>query len=195
MTTRRALLAKAHLGQKQMGLDPGEWRVFLRDETGRDSCRDLDDGQLQHLIEVMQSRGIRFTPPKTAQGKDGPGRALAPTPWARKLRALWLRGQALGIVREGSERALCSWASNSRAPNVTALLQGLSPDEWTPLIERLKQWLYRELERGHLVCPAGHVSRVGRAAATAIVWEQPVLLCPHCRPAQRAAWRAGAAPQ
>lgn len=89
MTTRRALLAKAHLGQKLMGLDAGEWRVFLRDETGRDSCRDLDDGQLQELIKVMQARGIRFTPPARAGARPKSlDSASARAPQLRKIEAL-----------------------------------------------------------------------------------------------------------
>lgn len=66
---RRSLLAKAHLGQKQMGLDAAEWRVFLRDTTGRDSCRDLDDAALARLVETLAARGVRFTASPRAAGR------------------------------------------------------------------------------------------------------------------------------
>lgn len=87
--SRRALLARAHLGQKLMGLDAGEWRVFLRDETGRDSCRDLDDAALERLIQTMQARGVRFTPPARAGARPKSlDSTSARAPQLRKIEAL-----------------------------------------------------------------------------------------------------------
>lgn len=186
---RRALLAKAHLGQKQMGLDAAEWRVFLRDTTGRDSCRDLDEAALAKLVTTMAARGVRFTAPRAA-GKSS-GRPLSQAAQARKLRALWLRGHALGIIADPAESALCSWASNSRAKTVTALLQSFGVGEFERAIERLKKWLSRALEQGSLVCPAGHVFPVLKPTVQALLWEKPIAPCPHCVPSQPVTWAPG----
>jgi phage gp16-like protein len=131
---------------KQMGLDDDTLRGLFITTTGKASRRDMTLDELTRCRDALVKKGGKLTAPGSKS------RALAVEAQAKKLRALWLRGAALGIVRDGSEPALASWASNNRDGAVTALLQVFGVAEFDAAIERLKSWLRREIKKGVLVC-------------------------------------------
>lgn len=165
--------------------ETGAWQVVKSQVGFYGSAADADIEQLEAILDHAKKCGFKVQH-KTAGG--GKSRPIDRTDPARKLRKLWLRGYALDIVHDPSEEALCSWASNSHAPNVTALLQSFGPDEWSAVIERLKKWLFKEVERGRLHCYDHGPIITSRKAATDIIWERPVL-CGKC--GKPMTWRPG----
>lgn len=63
---RRALLAKAHIGKKALGLDEDAWAGLVRTATGAASCRDLDEAGLVRLVESLKAKGVQFATPARA---------------------------------------------------------------------------------------------------------------------------------
>ncbi|MBN2243914.1 MAG: DUF1018 domain-containing protein [Acidobacteria bacterium] len=56
-------LAVIHIVKKELNLSDGEYREIMRDATGADSARDLDDRQFRKLMNVfMRSRHYRSRP-------------------------------------------------------------------------------------------------------------------------------------
>lgn len=183
---RRRFLKLVNTAAAQLGWrKTGAWQVVKAEVGFYGSAADADIEQLEAILEHAKKCGFKVQHKASGGGKSRP---IDRTDPARKLRKLWLRGHALGIIKSPDESALCSWASNSRAANVTALLEAFGPKDWEDAIERLKKWLYRDLQQGGLHCPNGHRSAVGRTDATALIWEKPVH-CPHCRTPVLAEWR------
>jgi phage gp16-like protein len=176
--TRRSRLAATSLLAKQINMDEEALRHLCKEVTGKASRKDMTLTELTAVRDRLVAAGAKLT-------KSGGGRALAQEREAKKLRALWLRGAELGIIRDSSESALCSWASNNRDGTVTALLQSFTPKEWPATIERLKKWLAREIGAGHLECEESHRLPLLATAVQAVIWGKP-LYCPDCGREDRA---------
>lgn len=109
---RRALLAKVHLGAKQLGLDDDTRRDLLARVTGHRSSGDCRDDQLVAVIK--EYRRLGWTPHAVAgRAAPSPTRRVkaAAHPVAVKARALWISLHQLGVVRDPSERALEAFAA------------------------------------------------------------------------------------
>lgn len=185
-TQRKSRMGAIAVMAKQLDMDEETLRSMMQTTVGKTSRREMSLSELTHVRDALVAKGAKLTAP------GGKGRKLATDAQAGKLRALWQRGHALGILRDGSESAMCSWASNSRSPNVTALLQAFTGAEFDRAIERLKQWLARTILQGRFVCPShGPVelpSDYRLVAAKAVIQEVGVK-CPHC--ANMLGWEAG----
>lgn len=59
-TAKMALMAKVHIGKKELGLDDATYRDVLERVTGKRSCKKMLIGELEAVIKDMESRG--FTP-------------------------------------------------------------------------------------------------------------------------------------
>lgn len=59
-TAKMALMAKVHIGKKELGLDDDTYRDVLERVTGKRSCKKMLIGELEAVIKDMESRG--FTP-------------------------------------------------------------------------------------------------------------------------------------
>jgi phage gp16-like protein len=101
--SRRALIGKIKVAQKEMALDDATYRSVLFRVTGRASCTDCTDSQLVAVIEEFKRLGWQAKP-KKAQRKQ------ADHPTARKARALWISLYQLGAINNASEAALEAFA-------------------------------------------------------------------------------------
>lgn len=160
-----------------------EWGQIKRQHGHAASLTEMEIDDLEAVLDHAKRCGFKV---QHATKSGGESRPIDRTDPARKLRKLWLRGHALGIIKSADESALCGWVSNSHSPNVTALLQSFGPAEWDAAIERLKQWLFQEVQRGRLHCPE-HTHIVPRKAATDVIWERPV----KCACGKPMEWRPG----
>lgn len=107
---RRALLAKIHLGAKDLGLGEDTRRDVLEKITGHRSSADCSD---RELIKVLAHyRTLGWAPAGAVKPRMGavpvrkPSRATAQHPVALKARAMWISLHQLGVVRDPSEKAL-----------------------------------------------------------------------------------------
>ena len=62
MNTKKILMAKIHIGKKDLHLDDDTYRDVLWRVTGKRSCKDMTIAQLQDVAKDMQNSGFK---PKT----------------------------------------------------------------------------------------------------------------------------------
>ena len=57
-SNRQKMLSKIHIGKKQLGLDDDVYRDVLAQATGKRSCKDMDDGELAAVLNLLQQKGF-----------------------------------------------------------------------------------------------------------------------------------------
>lgn len=65
---RKTLIAKIHVGKKQLGLDEATYRDVLTRVTGKDSLKAMDLKELKKVVADMKKHG--FVPVPTAATKN-----------------------------------------------------------------------------------------------------------------------------
>ncbi len=133
---RRGLIAKIHVAKKQMGMDEDSYRAMLR-RHGTDSASTMSLEQLESVLQEMQAKGFKPTPPKKAGArKQADGEAV------KKIRALWLFLHQIGAVNNPTEAALAVYAKRMVGVDDLRWVDGTRS---TRLIETLKNWAVRVL--------------------------------------------------
>lgn len=152
--SKQQLIKRIHAQAREAKMDDETRRLGMKNLVGKTSTADMDIGELHRVSAWLATRGGKVRAPKRPTGRGASGRALSLDAQAQKLRAMWIEMHQLGMVRDPSEAALCSWAANSRSPNVTTLLDLIAgTQEMDKTIERLKQWRARLLRQGKFTCP------------------------------------------
>lgn len=59
MNTKKILMAKVHIGKKDLGLDDDTYRDVLWRVTGKRSCSDMTIAQLESVLKDMQNSGFK----------------------------------------------------------------------------------------------------------------------------------------
>lgn len=59
MNTKKILMAKVHIGKKELHLDDDTYRDVLWRVTGKRSCSDMTIAQLQDVVKDMESNGFK----------------------------------------------------------------------------------------------------------------------------------------
>jgi len=142
-TERRGLIGKIHVARAQLALDDDTYRAVLKRITGKESAKDLSLSELEAVKAEMISLG--WKPAKRAHPRAGK-RPLADGETAAKLRALWISGYHLGVVRDPTEAALSAFvkrATGGKAKGVDAM-QWMTAADARKAIEALKAWLGRD---------------------------------------------------
>ncbi len=103
---RRAMIAKIHVGKKDLQLDEDDYRQILMQETGRGSSADCTEAELERVIDRFRGLGWKPLPKAGGNASARP----AQHPMARKARALWISLYYLGVVRSPKEHALEAFA-------------------------------------------------------------------------------------
>lgn len=125
---RRKLLAAVHAEAKRHGMDDDMRRDLVLKVTGKASTAFLSPRELGKVLDAIKGR-------LPVSREAVRGRALADSPHARKMRALWLSLWNLGVVDSPSEDALGAFAE--RQCGVQAL-QWVRPAEASRIIEALR---------------------------------------------------------
>lgn len=141
------------------GLDEDLRRDFLERMTGKRSCKDITFQQADTVIRELQSRNGR-----AVKGLD--------TPFGRKLRALWIAGYQLGLVRDRGDRAMLAFVE--RQTGVSHIRFLAEPGDGTAAVEGLKRWLARD---GGVAWPTRHANALeSKAAVLAAQWRKLIAL-------------------
>lgn len=148
-------LKAIHTLKGQAGLDDGLYRDLLSG-YGVASSKHLTLVQANALIEQLRAAAPRSLHP----------RAVAMTGrYGAKIRALWIAGWNLGVVRDRTDEAACAFVERQTGVARTAWL--VEPAQGRAAIEALKGWLARaadvEWPGGHDVLPAQHKLAVIKA--------------------------------
>lgn len=136
---RRAELAAIHVAVKQLGLDEATYRDFLFATTGHRSAAELSDGQRQQVIELLRSRGFK----RTAMAEKRQKR-IADNSQLGMIQGLWRRLKYAGALTDPSERHLSAFVKRRTGIQHAAWL---NPQEANVVIESLKSWLQRVVEK------------------------------------------------
>lgn len=131
------LLAVIHVKKKSLSLDDDTYRDLLERITGVRSAGEMTEQQRLQVIAEMDRQGAaRAGPRRSLRADRVSGR------YAGILRALWLIGYNLGIIRDSRDSALISFVERQTGLSHTAWLN--DPYDAARAIEALKKWIERE---------------------------------------------------
>lgn len=131
------LLAVIHVKKKSLSLDDDTYRDLLERVTGVRSAGEMTEQQRLQVIAEMDRQGAASAGPRRSLRADRvSGR------YAGILRALWLIGYNLGIIRDSRDSALISFVERQTGLSHTAWLN--DPYDAARAIEALKKWIERE---------------------------------------------------
>lgn len=131
---RKRLLARLHMAKAERGLDDDAYRDLLERETGRRSAKDVTEAQIARVLDLLTGTGV------AAAGR-GFG-VVAAGPYAPKIKALWLSGWHLGVVRNRTDAALLAFVKRQTGLDHTRFLR--EGRDAARAIEALKAWLARD---------------------------------------------------
>ncbi|WP_325893004.1 gp16 family protein [Grimontia sp. NTOU-MAR1] len=148
MEQRTRLIRLIHIGKRELGLDDETYRALLQRETGKDSCKNMLNNELDTVLRVMERQGFkRKKTSKPSQNKKrlSPKTQGQPTVIS-KIRALWITMAKDGVIRDGSEAALNAYVrrmTKNQTGRGVDNLAWCSAQEALNVIERLKRWQKR----------------------------------------------------
>lgn len=137
LSTRPAttsMIATIHTLKGRLKMDDDTYRDLLRQQTGKHSAKDLSVTESGRVIERMRELA----------GDGGVKGAVAglDSPIGAKLRALWIAGYDLGIVRDRTDRAMLSYLERQTGVSHVRFLADAGVAN--KAIEGLKRWMTRE---------------------------------------------------
>lgn len=137
-----SMISTIHVLKARAGFDDDTYRDFLQAQTGKRSAKDLSVTQAGRVIDRLREvTGDSGAGNGAVAGLDGPVGA--------KLRALWISGYNLAIVRDRSDRAMLSFLQRQTGVSHVRFLNEAGAG--ARAIEGLKSWLGRT---GHVAWPA-----------------------------------------
>lgn len=125
---RTRLIRRIHAQARSRGLDEAGRRALQERLTGKASCADMTLTELQRVATDLGSTRDRLP--------DGPASA--------KLRALWISGWHLGVVRDRSDAALIAFLKRATGLDAARFLH--EPRDVGRAVEGIKAFLAREAE-------------------------------------------------
>jgi phage gp16-like protein len=131
---RRRELAQIHLAKKQLGMDDDAYRDLLFTVARVRSAADLDWTGRKRVLDHFVKCGY----------KQGPAGKRWTDPTERKVRSLWLELRDAGALRDASDAALFAFCKRTTGADHLRFANG---KELRTIIESLKLWLRRELQR------------------------------------------------
>ena len=139
---RQRLIRLIHVAKRDLQLDDDTYRAILQRVGGKDSSSDLTVPDLEKVLEHMKRSGFKVRSKAKQPAPAKSSRPLAQDAESKKIRALWLFMNQIGVVKNPSEEALASYVK--RITGVDAL-QWINGDQAETLIESLKKWAMRFL--------------------------------------------------
>jgi hypothetical protein len=137
------MIAKIHVLKAQAGMDDDTYRDFLaRESGGKRSSKELSVREATRVIERMSDlAGDSGAATGAVTGLD--------SPVGRKLRALWIAGYDLAIVRNRTDKAMLNFLERQVGVSHVRFLKDAR--DGASAIEGLKSWLARQ---GKVAWPA-----------------------------------------
>lgn len=146
--TKPKLIQLIHIAKHKLGIDEDTYRCILRNETGKNSCKEMTIAELMKVFDHFEKSG--FKPTSKRRHLPISARAKVKHNIALKIRAVWIEMHKAGIIRDGSEDALNSFVRNIINPilqqqgkPILLNVQSLDYKLGTIVLERLKKWQQR----------------------------------------------------
>jgi phage gp16-like protein len=135
--------AAIHVAKKQLGLDDETYRAVLHRVTGVSSSKDMTPAQHSAVLAEFRRLGFELTPPKSKEPKVGSrGAVHLDGPFVSKIRALWIAGWNLGVVKDRHDTALIAFVRRQTGIDHVSWVR--DPKDGNKVIEAVKAWLARE---------------------------------------------------
>lgn len=133
---RNGLISKIHVAKKSLALSEESYRDVLFGATGKESCSDMNDTELEQALKAFERFGFKPQPKQKSNVKKRPANSAQ----AKKIRALWLNLHHLGELADSSEDALEVFVK--RTCKVDSL-EWLQANQANDVIRALRGWLSR----------------------------------------------------
>ena len=146
--TKPQLIKLIHIAKHKLRIDEETYRLILRNETGKNSCKEMTIVELMKVFDHFERSGFK----RMVKRKYSPVSSVAKVKHdiALKIRALWIEMHKTGVIRDGSEDALNSFVRNVVNPilqqqnqPIVLNVQSLDYKLGTIVLERLKKWQKR----------------------------------------------------
>ncbi len=130
-------LAAIHIAKKDLKLDDDTYRDVLERVTGKRSAKDLTVVESGRVLDEMKRLGF-----KAASKPSRPSAMVLEGPFIPKLRALWISGWNLGVVKDRTDEGLAAFVRRQAKIDHMSWLRDAS--DANRVIEAIKAWLTRE---------------------------------------------------
>jgi hypothetical protein len=120
---RTAAIRRIHVGARALGLSEQARRDLQRRVTGKSSCAEMTDDQLDAVVDELRRLGAWGRPPPPARWP------VPDTPQQAKIVALWFGLYHMGALDAPSEQALNTWVQRQIR---NARPGGAAPDDGGP---------------------------------------------------------------
>lgn len=137
---RNGLIRLIHVAKRDRGLDDETYRDILTRATGKSSCRDMTEAELDRALRAFKATGFNVKHSRPAPKPSRPAHRLRGAQ-AALITALWIDLWQLGAVRDRSDKALDAFVERQAG---VAYLKWLTPANANKVIEGLKDWCGRE---------------------------------------------------
>lgn len=140
-------LAIINIAKKDFGLDDETYRDVLHRVTGKRSLRDMTEVQRRAVVDDFKSKGFVVK----RGGKSGAkSSGFSAKKYVRLIHALWSSCAKLGVLDDGSKKALRSFLSSETAKRGARIDDPdfLTYDQASPIIEALKSMEKRGKAKG-----------------------------------------------
>lgn len=127
---------------KRAGLEDDAYRDFLQQQTGQRSSKALSIEQAHGVIERLRVLTHGDSGPRSTAALARGSVAGLTGPVAAKLRALWIAGYELGVVRDRTDRAMLAFLERQCGVSHPRFIN--DPGGAAAAIEALKSWIARE---------------------------------------------------
>jgi len=124
---RKRWIRRIHARARELGIDEDTRRAIQLRATGKASCKDMDAAELRRVVSAIDGRG--------------PGDRLPESDLLPKLRALWISGWHLGVVRDRTDAGLAAWLRRQTGLDAAAWANAV---QLADTIEALRAWLARD---------------------------------------------------
>jgi len=155
-------ISAIHVLAKKAGMDDDTYRDFLEQHGGVRSAKLLTMAGARRAIDKL----------KESAGQGGAVAGLD-SPIGGKLRALWIAGYNLGIVRDHTDRAMLSFLE--RQTGVSHPRFFTDPAQGSAAVEALKSWLARDAGVVWLKDDKGN-PLAGRRSVAIAQWQRLIAL-------------------
>ena len=147
------LKAKINIAKTQLGMDEDTYRAVLNNATGKISLKAMSFPDLMMVVHAMEQRGFKAKKPVNKQNKRY-SKPAGQTAYSRKpqdkILAMWITMHKQGFINDSSETALDKFINRQTAQMgmfAVTSLRFLSPQQASRLLEMLKKWHIRVIEK------------------------------------------------
>lgn len=149
--TRTQLIRLIHVARREAGIDDDTYREKLRCLTGKTSCKELQQRQLEDVYQAFKDAGFKRSFKRSKQADKPRTSEHQRTAIIGKIRAVWAEMHRHGFIQCGSTAALDQYVRRMTGTQNGG--EGVARTDWLTgelagrVVESLKKWHAREMRK------------------------------------------------